>query len=238
MDLLYSLNLFYMSNKYQVLTTTIVLIFIGAISISCDKQQPVVAINNKESVLHEIQKTIETPTTKHFKKDQEKHNIEKYKVIDFLDLQVTKKGWRVYKNKNFGFQVEIPDGWTILEVPEFNRVQFFSDGVLRDGTDKYAYMDESDMNIFYDQKFSGQIPQNEISIDGYPAIKQENILGGDDPDFPSVLYSHTNIYKTNSMYQVNFLTHKFSQSQNEFKTTGNEKLFNEILSSFKFLENE
>ena len=78
-------------------------------------------------------------------------------------------GWSSYYNEKLGFSFKHPEGWTNLNVSEYNRIHFYSDGIIRN---KFEMMDSGEVTIFYnlldiqDGWYKKTEKQEDITIDG------------------------------------------------------------------------
>jgi len=160
--------------------------------------------------------------------------------IDFSKLPLSEKGRRIYKNKKYGFEIQLPDGWAGLEIPELERVQFYSDEKNRT---ELGIMDIHEVTVYYNSKRSkldewykkNSKRKENILVDNKPAIKYINVKGGQDPNFPTVLLTIIVIDLEDKIYRISFETDRYSSKEHKFIKILDESIVEEILSTFKFI---
>ena len=160
---------------------------------------------------------------------------------EFIIIEDETADWKTYRNEEYGFEIKYPKEWTFLEVPQYQRVHFYSDGKQRT---EFEYMDSGEVTVYYNLEESASEwikekaeQEKEISVDSKPAIQYIKVKGGQDPTFPTILSTIVVIEYKERIYSIHFETHRYSTEKNEFLSTiENQEIFNQMLSTFKFLE--
>ena len=142
--------------------------------------------------------------------------------------------WQTYRNEEYGFEVKYPENWSVVIRGNY-QVHFLDIENL--GFDTYSEPGEGNIFITMDKLQDNQdLPsqyysKSTIIIDGNSAVRYEGIKGGHDQLNPSIIYTSIYLIKNDKKIKFNFSNRVSDKNDDKYIT-----IFNQILSSFKFIE--
>lgn len=147
--------------------------------------------------------------------------------LSFPDNTINTSDWEIYLNEVYGFELKYPKGWQVRNYQSPDAMVAFYD-TRSEGSDNGIYVEIKDIKI-NDYLNSADIKEN---ISGYEKVRINNTQG---------------YYFSNSLSENKFVINYFSANTsgdktyliyviNPSMTNDYNKIFEKILTSFKFIE--
>lgn len=221
-------------NKFKnTLIPVFVMILLVLVS-GCLRKETGIINNNISPIIDDVQTGTTSDSVENISTTTKLKGEVKYAENGEVDIS----NWLTYLNEDYGFEIKVPEFWVNSQTPELKRINFYNDGIKRDGSEPQfgpnvaLLIQKLDNNsVIEREKSKGQ----NVLINGNSAIKFERIPGGQEPE---TILSYSDKYyieNNDNIYMIVFYTHWFEGDDFRLVPIIDKKVYDVILNSFTIL---